>query len=361
MNIEVQGITKTFGPFHALDDVTLRVPSGELVALLGPSGSGKTTLLRIIAGLEVPDSGRVLFDGENATDQHVRERRVGFVFQHYALFRHMSVFENVAFGLRVQPGQRRLSEAAIRARVHDLLKLVQLDWLEDRYPAQLSGGQRRRVALARALAVEPRVLLLDEPFGALDARVRLELRRWLRRFHDDLHISSVFVTHDQEEALEVADRVVVMNHGRIEQIGTPDQVYDHPATPFVYRFLGNVNLFHGRVHEGRAQIGALELDVHEAYRDIRDTAAVGYARPHDIEIERLPLDASAIRASVRQVHSIGPVVQYELECLDNQEIVEAHLTKERQRELGLQVGETVYFRPRNLRVFLDEAAMVAVQ
>jgi sulfate transport system ATP-binding protein len=300
----------------------------------------------------------VLFDGENATDQHVRERRVGFVFQHYALFRHMTVFENVAFGLRVQPGHRRPSEGAIRTRVHDLLGLVQLEWLEKRYPSQLSGGQRQRVALARALAVEPRVLLLDEPFGALDARVRLELRRWLRRFHDDLHITSVFVTHDQEEALEVADRVVVMNHGRIEQTGTPDLVYDHPATPFVYRFLGNVNLFHGRVHEGRAQIGTLELDVHE-HRDIRDTPAVGYARPHDIEIERLPLDASAIRAIIRHVHSIGPIVRYELERLDNHEIVEAHLTKERHRELALRGGEIVYFRPRNLRVFLEETVLAA--
>ncbi len=317
MNIEVQGITKKFGQFRALDDVTLRIPSGELVALLGPSGSGKTTLLRIIAGLEVADAGQVLFDGKNATDQNVRDRRVGFVFQHYALFRHMTVFENVAF-----------------------------------------GGQRQRVALARALAVEPRVLLLDEPFGALDARVRLELRRWLRRFHDDLHITSVFVTHDQEEALEVADRVVVMNHGRIEQIGTPDQVYDRPASPFVYRFLGNVNLFHGRVHEGRARIGALELDVHE-HREIKDTPAVGYVRPHDIEIDRLPLDGSAIRAVVRQVHSIGPVVRIELERVDNGEMVEAHLTKERQRELDLRVGETAYFRPRNLRVFLDEIAVAA--
>jgi sulfate transport system ATP-binding protein len=358
MNIDVQGISKTFGQFRALDDVTLRILSGELVALLGPSGSGKTTLLRIIAGLEVADDGQVLFDGQNATDQHVRDRRVGFVFQHYALFRHMTVFENVAFGLRVQPKNRRPSEMLIRERVHTLLSLVQLEWLENRYPSQLSGGQRQRVALARALAVEPRVLLLDEPFGALDARVRQELRRWLRRFHDDLHITSVFVTHDQEEALEVADRVVVMNRGRIEQIGTPDQVYDHPATPFVYRFLGNVNLFHGRVHEGRAQIGDVELDVAE-HRDIRDTPAVGYARPHDIEIGRLPLDRGAIRAIVRHVHTIGPVVRIELERLDNGQVVEAHLTKERQRELELRVGESAYFRARNLRVFLDEVEAVA--
>ena len=221
MSIAVRHITKRFGTFAALNDVSLDVPSGELVALIGPSGSGKTTLLRIIAGLEVPDAGTILFDGEDATAQHVRDRRVGFVFQHYALFRHMTVFENIAFGLRVRPRRLRPAEQAIRTRVHELLKLVQLDWVADRYPSQLSGGQRQRIALARALAIEPRVLLLDEPFGALDAKVRKELRRWLRRFHDELRITSVFVTHDQEEALEVADRVVVMNGGRVEQVGTP--------------------------------------------------------------------------------------------------------------------------------------------
>ncbi|NTV11651.1 MAG: sulfate ABC transporter ATP-binding protein, partial [Zoogloea sp.] len=255
MSIQVNNIHKAFGNFVALNDVSLDFPTGELTALLGPSGCGKTTLLRIIAGLERADGGGVLLDGEDASSQDVRNRNVGFVFQHYALFRHMTVFENVAFGLRVKPRKERPAEAAIRRKVHELLELVQLDWLADRYPAQLSGGQRQRIALARALAVEPRVLLLDEPFGALDAKVRKELRRWLRRLHDELHVTSVFVTHDQEEALEVADRVVVMNKGQVEQVGAPSEVYDRPATPFVYGFLGSVNLFHGRVHGDRLAVG----------------------------------------------------------------------------------------------------------
>ena len=231
MSIEIQHIDKHFGSFHALRDVNLHINTGELIALLGPSGCGKTTLLRIIAGLETPDTGSILFSGEDTTDVHVRERNVGFVFQHYALFRHLTVFENVAFGLRVKPRGQRPSEAVIRDKVHRLLDLVQLDWLADRYPAQLSGGQRQRIALARALAVEPKVLLLDEPFGALDAKVRKELRRWLRRLHDELHVTSIFVTHDQEEALEVADRVVVINKGHIEQVGSPQEVWDQPASP----------------------------------------------------------------------------------------------------------------------------------
>ena len=250
MSIEIRNVSKQFGEFHALRDVSLDIASGELLALLGPSGCGKTTLLRIIAGLETADAGSILFAGEDATDVHVRDRQVGFVFQHYALFRHMTVFENVAFGLRVKPRGQRPGEAQIRKKVHDLLKLVQLDWLADRFPSQLSGGQRQRIALARALAVEPKVLLLDEPFGALDAKVRKELRRWLRQLHDELHVTSIFVTHDQEEALEVADRVVLMNAGNVEQVGSPQEVWDHPASPFVYGFLGDVNLFHGRAHEG---------------------------------------------------------------------------------------------------------------
>ena len=278
MSIEVRNLSKQFGTFAALRDVSLEVESGELLALLGPSGSGKTTLLRVIAGLEAADIGQVLFHGEDATNRDVRERQVGFVFQHYALFRNMTIFENVAFGLRVRPKKFRKAESEIRNRVHDLLKLVQLDWLADRYPHQLSGGQRQRVALARALAVEPKVLLLDEPFGALDAKVRKELRSWLRRLHDQMHITSVFVTHDQEEALEVADRVVVMNEGRIEQIGTPDEVYEHPANPFVYEFLGKVNLFHGRLHRGRARIGEIEVDAPE-HVEAEELPAVAYVRP----------------------------------------------------------------------------------
>ncbi len=259
MGIEVRGVTKRFGGFVAVDNVSLQVASGELVALLGPSGSGKTTLLRIIAGLDAADAGSVLLEGEDATDRNARDRGVGFVFQHYALFRHMTVFENVAFGLRARPRKRRPVETEIRQRVMRLLELVQLDYLSDRLPSELSGGQRQRVALARALAVEPKVLLLDEPFGALDAKVRQELRRWLRRLHDTIHLTSVFVTHDQEEALELADRVAIMDHGRIEQEGTPAHVVEHPATAFVVDFLGTMNIFHGRVQV--AGEGALHVEL----------------------------------------------------------------------------------------------------
>ena len=230
MSIEVKGVTKTFGSFKALDSVDLKIDTGELMALLGPSGSGKTTLLRIIAGLETADSGEIFFHGEDARKKRTRDRHVGFVFQHYALFRHMTVFENVAFGLRVKPRAARPREHQIREKVLELLKLVQLEWVASRYPSQLSGGQRQRIALARALAIQPKVLLLDEPFGSLDAQVRKELRQWLRRFHDDLHITTLFVTHDQEEALEVADKIVVMNKGKIEQVGTPEEVYHNPAS-----------------------------------------------------------------------------------------------------------------------------------
>src|SRR3954468_23954464 len=264
MSIELRNITRTFGKFVALDDVSLKVETGELVALLGPSGSGKTTLLRVIAGLEKPDAssnGEVLFHGEDVAARHVAARRVGFVFQHYALFRHMTVFENVAFGLRSMPWRQRPARKEIRDRVLELVRLVQLEGMQERYPSQLSGGQRQRVALARALAVGPKVLLLDEPFGALDAKVRRELRRWLRKLHDDMGVTSVFVTHDQDEALEVADRVAVMSKGKIEQVGTPEEVYEHPANPFVYHFLGNVNLFHGRLSGGRLEVGEARLAI----------------------------------------------------------------------------------------------------
>ncbi|MEZ0232146.1 MAG: sulfate/molybdate ABC transporter ATP-binding protein [Methylophilaceae bacterium] len=355
MSIEIRNITKDFGSFQALKNISLDVPSGELVALLGPSGCGKTTLLRIIAGLETPDSGNILFHGSNATERDVREREVGFVFQHYALFRHMSVFENVAFGLRVRPKATRPSDAEISKRVHKLLELVQLDWLADRYPPQLSGGQRQRIALARALAVEPKVLLLDEPFGALDAKVRKDLRRWLRRLHDELHITSVFVTHDQEEALEVADRIVVMNHGQVEQIGSPQEVYDAPASPFVYQFLGNVNLFHSRVNEGRAQIGGIELQL-DAHQETKDSPAFAYVRPHDIEVLKEADGEHAFEATVNYIHAIGPLVRLELQRADNPELIEAELTRERFRELSLTEGQSVFIRPRNVRVFLNQVA-----
>ena len=350
MSIEIKNITRNFGSFSALNNVSLQVPTGELVALLGPSGCGKTTLLRIIAGLEVPDSGSIHFYGEDATARAVRERGVGFVFQHYALFRHMTVFENVAFGLRVRAKHTRPSEAEIKRRVHDLLNLVQLDWLGDRYPPQLSGGQRQRIALARALAVEPKVLLLDEPFGALDAKVRKDLRRWLRRLHDELHITSVFVTHDQEEALEVADRIVVMNHGHVEQIGSPQQVYDHPATPFVYQFLGNVNAFEGHVNAGVAKVGELEFSVKE-FQETQNSAIHAYARPYDIEISRNSTQA-AFKAKLTYLHSVGSVVRLELLRSDTNTFIEAELTREHFDSLKLIEGEAVYLKPRNMRVFL---------
>ena len=353
MSIEIRNVRKNFGSFSALNDVSLDVPSGELVALLGPSGCGKTTLLRIIAGLENPDAGSIHFHGADTTHRGVRERQVGFVFQHYALFRHMTVFENVAFGLRVRPRKTRPSEAEIHRRVYGLLELVQLDWLADRYPPQLSGGQRQRIALARALAVEPKVLLLDEPFGALDAQVRKDLRRWLRRLHDELHITSVFVTHDQEEALEVADRIVVMNHGKVEQMGTPQEVYDAPSSPFVYQFLGKVNLFHGRIDQGRAYIGDLTLDT-DALHATQDGQAIAYVRPHDIAIETASNGKPAFAAEVTHIHSLGPLVRLELQRQDQAGIVEAELTRERFLQLGLEIGSKVFMHPRNARMFLQQ-------
>jgi sulfate transport system ATP-binding protein len=352
MSIEARNISKDFGAFLALKDVSLEVRTGELVVLLGPSGCGKTTLLRIIAGLETPDSGSVLFHGEDATDIRVRERKVGYVFQQYALFRHMTVFDNIAFGLKVKPKAERPSAAQIKRRVHQLLDLVQLEWLANRYPAQLSGGQRQRVALARALAVEPKVLLLDEPFGALDTKVRKELRRWLRRLHDEMHITSVLVTHDQEEALEVADRVVVMNAGRIEQMGAPEEVYENPATPFVYNFLGSVNLFHARVHGGWARIGGMSVEAPELSA-ARHAPAVAYVRPHDIELARSPGGADALRATVRGVRAVGPIVYLELDHQNRSETIEVELTRERYLNDNFHEGETVFVKPRNVRIFLD--------
>ena len=353
MSIEVRGLRKTFGQFVALDDVDLDVPGGELVALLGPSGSGKTTLLRIIARLEPADRGTIRFHGEDATGRPVRERQVGFVFQHYALFRHMSVFENIAFGLRVRPRAVRPSEAEIKDTVMGLLRLVQLNVLADRRPSELSGGQRQRVALARALAVKPKVLLLDEPFGALDAKVRKELRRWLRRLHEEVHVTSVFVTHDQEEALEVSDRVVVMNEGRIEQSGTPEEVYEHPASPFVYSFLGDVNLFHGRLERGRVKIGENVLDAPE-WAEAEDQAAVAYVRTFEVEVAPSSNGASSIEAVVRHIRAFGPVVRLELDRVNDGKTIEAHVSRSRFEELGIRKGERVFVSPTNVRVFIDK-------
>ncbi|NJL32052.1 MAG: sulfate ABC transporter ATP-binding protein, partial [Phycisphaerales bacterium] len=313
---------------------------GQLVALLGPSGSGKTTLLRLIAGLEHADqrpdgsaAGQILFEDQDVVDRHVRERKVGFVFQHYALFRHMSVFENVAFGLRVKPRHQRPTQEQIRAKVMELLSLVQLQGLENRLPAQLSGGQRQRVALARALAVEPKVLLLDEPFGALDARVRLELRRWLRRLHDEIHVTSLFVTHDQEEALEVADQVVVMNRGKIEQVGSPDVVFHQPANEFVMNFLGNVNLFHGRNPEGKP--------------------ARLLVRPHELDILLEKGQEQDLPARIVRIQSAGPMVKIELLAEDGRTI-QAEMSHQRFRELHLSIGDKVFTRARQAQVFVAD-------
>ena len=353
MGIEVRNVSKKFGTFEALKNVDLSVGDAELVALLGPSGSGKTTLLRIIAGLDTPDTGSIHLNSEDATNRGAGDRGVGFVFQHYALFRHMTVMENVAFGLRVQSRKIRKSKEDIRDRVMTLLKLVQLDWVANRYPAQLSGGQRQRIALARALAVEPKVLLLDEPFGALDARVRRELRTWLRRLHDEINVSCVFVTHDQEEALEVSDRVAIMDAGRIEQIGTPQNVYDSPANPFVYSFLGNVNLFHGRVKQGKALIGDFEVDAPE-HRDATDSPAVGYSRPHEMEISREPNGNESLSAIIVQIQAVGPNVKLRLKRTENEDMLEAEITREKQRELDLTTGETIFVKPRLVRVFISD-------
>ena len=338
MSITIQNLNKQFGNFTALNNINLEVKSGELLALLGPSGCGKTSLLRIIGGLDVQNSGKIFFHGKDVEQRDARERNVGFVFQHYALFRHMTVFENVAFGLRVKPKKERHNETEIKRRVHELLQLVQLDWLADRFPAQLSGGQRQRIALARALAVEPQILLLDEPFGALDTKVRKELRRWLRRLHDELHVTSVFVTHDQEEALEVADRVVVMNKGNIEQVGSPDDVYANPASPFVYQFIGNVNLFHSRTHSLWTQ---------------QQGDAVAYVRPHDIDISLIP-QQSSLPVVVKQVRAVGSVVRLEVAIGQEGEVVEIELSRERFNITPVAVGDEVFIRPRQIKLFEEK-------
>ena len=360
MVIEVRNVVKRFDSFTALSDLNLKIERGELVALLGPSGSGKTTLLRIISGLEFASEGTILFDGADAGTRHVGERRVGFVFQHYALFRHMTVFENVAFGLRVVPRERRLSNSDISKRVMSLLSLVQLDRLSHRYPSQLSGGQRQRVALARALAIEPTVLLLDEPFGALDAKVRKELRRWLRRLHDEMGLTSIFVTHDQEEALELADRVVVMNKGRIEQIGTPEEVYDSPATPFVYEFLGNVNRIACTINDGKASLWGVAVEAETVGGKPCPSGSIhgfAYVRPHDVELVE-PNAAQAVPAVVRHVAAAGPTARIELAVDGVDNLIEAELPRARYLELGLKMGRKVFIAARAARVFPANAAEV---
>jgi len=334
MAIDARHVSKSFANYVALRDVDLHVEQSELVALLGPSGSGKTTLLRIIAGLDTPDPNpetSVMVDGQDILDRS-GSARVGFVFQHYALFRHMTVFENIAFGLRVRPRKLRPREPELRRRVNELLELIQLGRWSTHYPSQLSGGQRQRVALARALAIEPSVLLLDEPFGALDAKVRQELRRWLRALQAKIAVTSVLVTHDQEEALEVADRIVIMNQGRIEQTGTPDEVFHHPVSEFVVTFLGNVNLFHGRA-ETNGQAPRL------------------FVRPHEIDIERFPSNSESVAARIQRIQSAGPIVRVELTS-DRNGSITVEMTHERYRDLAIKTGESVYVKVRDVRVFV---------
>ena len=353
MSIQVKNIEKHFGAFHALNNISLDFPDGQLVALLGPSGCGKTTLLRIIAGLESADSGQVILEGEDATNVHVREREVGFVFQHYALFRHMTVFDNIAFGLRVRPRKTRPSEAEIKKRVTRLLDLVQLGFLADRYPAQLSGGQRQRIALARALAVEPRVLLLDEPFGALDAKVRKELRRWLRTLHDELHITSIFVTHDQEEALEVADQIIVMNKGNVEQIGSPREVYERPATPFVFDFLGQANRFEGTNQAGNIQFGADRIQLASAKTGPQGDV-IAFARPDELKIHAQPQDNAIQATFIRELWIAGKVIA-ELEGREGN-LIEISLTPDEAKLHQFRPNQTVWLTASALHLFANQVA-----
>ncbi|GKU81043.1 sulfate/molybdate ABC transporter ATP-binding protein [Niallia sp. NCCP-28] len=348
MSINIKNIHKNYGSYEALKDINLEVKTGELLALLGPSGSGKTSLLRIIAGLEYQDQGMILVDEENFSEKHVKDRNVGFVFQHYALFRHMTIFENVAYGLRVKPKKERPTKKEIAEKVTELLELVKLSNYHDRYPSQLSGGQRQRVALARALAVQPKILLLDEPFGALDAKVRKELRRWLRKLHDQYKITSIFVTHDQEEALDVADRVVIMNEGKIEQIGTPEEVYESPANSFVYDFLGSINIFKGRMEKGKFASGTAMFTIQD---EIGNEDGIGYVRPYNFIIEKQPSDESSIKSVIRHIQKVGNTVRMDAVRTDLHESLEVELTKEQYSLLQVKQGDIIYVKPKEIRVF----------
>ncbi|MDR1451239.1 MAG: sulfate ABC transporter ATP-binding protein [Helicobacteraceae bacterium] len=341
MSIEIDNVTKRFGSFTALENVSITIKEGELTGLLGPSGSGKTTLLRIIAGLENADSGAVRFFGEEAGHKSIRDRNVGFVFQHYALFKHMSVFENVSFGLKARPRATRPNKNEIKDRVFKLLKMVQLESMANRLPNELSGGQKQRVALARALAVEPKILLLDEPFGALDAKVRQELRRWLRFLHDEIRVTSVFVTHDQEEALEVSDSIVIFNKGRVEQIGAPEEVYDNPRTPFVYSFLGNVNLFRARIEQG-----TLKLDGGAGESDLKF-----FIRPHNIDISPIKEHEKAIESRIVAHRFLGGRVRVELVTLEGAKPIEADIDKARWNYVRNAKPDTVFISFKEAKIY----------
>jgi sulfate transport system ATP-binding protein len=351
MSILVKNVSKRFGAKLVLDNISVEAPTGSLLALLGPSGSGKTTLLRIIAGLDVPDSGTVHYLDDDVTKYSARQRNVGFVFQHYALFRHMTVFENVAFGLRV----RKWDEPRIRQRVMELLRLVRLDDLAGRYPSTLSGGQKQRIALIRALAPQPRLMLLDEPFGALDAKVRMELRHWLRHFHDEFQVTSIFVTHDQEEAFEVADRIVVLNKGRIEQNDTPAQVFEHPANEFVIDFLGNVNIFPVLVKDGRVLMGSLEMPLSPVRRNGNGSEPSHvYVRPHELDIGRIPDGRTALQARIVHINPAGSVVKVRLFADQFGLTVNVDISPDNYSAMQLMPGDVVYVSPKKARMFAPD-------
>ncbi|QLD32880.1 sulfate/molybdate ABC transporter ATP-binding protein [Mannheimia varigena] len=349
MTISIHHLNKQFGQTQVLHDINLTINNGELVALLGPSGCGKTTLLRIIAGLETASSGKILFDQNEVTQLSAKERDIGFVFQHYALFRHMTIADNIAFGLRMKPKSERLSEAEIQAKVKHLLELIQLEHIGKRYPDQLSGGQRQRVALARAIATEPKVLLLDEPFGALDAKVRKDLRRWLRDFHHEMNVTSLFVTHDQDEALEVADKIVLMNKGKVEQIGSPEQVYKQPRTAFVADFLGDVNLLHGYIFNGMLHIDKCQRKV-DSYYSAEDV--VVYVRPHEIAISKNKTD-NTIVGRVQRIHTAGPTVEIEVLSNVSDLPIDVSVSYNQFLQEGFTLDEEVYLEPQLLNFFIQ--------
>ncbi|GGL47457.1 sulfate/molybdate ABC transporter ATP-binding protein [Sporolactobacillus putidus] len=349
MSIEINHVSKSYGSFQILKNINFTIQTGELIALLGPSGSGKTSLLRIVAGLEQADEGQIVFNGQDLTNARIKDRKVGFVFQHYALFQNMTVFHNIAYGLNVLPRKYRPSKKEIKEKVEKLLSLIRLEPYGKRYPSQLSGGQRQRVALARALAIEPKILLLDEPFGALDAKVRKELRDWLRHLHESVGITSIFVTHDQEEAFEVADRVVIMHDGKIEQIGTPEHVYDHPANPFIYDFIGSANRFEGKIAGGKFVDGDFETDAPEYPGEV--TQGLGFVRPYHFIIEKQKSGNQSLKAKIKHVQPVGPIVRLNLERSDTHDLLHVEMNREEFSRLDLHADELVHLKVKKVQIF----------